>query len=154
MEYLFSPKAQFSLISFSLTSGLACGHIFHTFIISIITVLVLTKIRSESWQCRQVRYEWPVLVLVQQVLVQQFWVLETQWQQMVVCKLPHCEQSACAGRSQGSSPGHAVLLKTVQMMGFWRLEEKHVYSNPSTCPGFDKSNQPWKYYFYKNQKSA
>ena len=72
-----------------------------------------------------------------------------------VCKLPHCEQSVSAGRSQGSSPGHAVLLKVlVQLMGFRRLEEKQVYSNPSTCPGFDKSNQPWKYYIYKNQKSA
>ena len=58
-------------------------HTFLTFIIFIITVLILTVIRSESWQCRQVRYEWPVLVLVQQVLVQQFGVLETQWQQMV-----------------------------------------------------------------------
>ena len=36
-----------------------------------------------------------------------------------VCKLPHCEQSASAGRSQGSSPGHAVLLKVlVRVMGF------------------------------------
>ena len=35
-----------------------------------------------------------------------------------VCKLPHCEQSASAGRAQGSSPGHAVLLKVlVQLMG-------------------------------------